>query len=445
MLLARMPFLLALGGLSLLLGAGLTLRLMVPWLGRLLLPVSLIGGFIGLAAGPYGVNVVPRDTMALWTTLPAILINFVFAGLFLGAPVPSLNAVVRLGGPLVRFSLVGALGQYVVGLLLTWLVLTPVFGADALFACLIEVGFSGGHGTASAMAAVFVDAGFPAGAALGQMSATIGLVVGVLGGVALIQHGVRRGDTTQIAASDVTGRPRDTSGLVPPEARRPVAMGTISSVVLDPFTLHVAIASVAVLLGWGMLSGIRALHPSLAGFPLFPLAMVGGMLIQIAADRTGLARWLDRGTFQRITGLALDLLVVAAVASMQLDLFMQHVVPFSLLMAAGIVWVVATFLWLGPRMLPVDWFEQAIVVYGTQTGVAAVGLMLLRIVDPHQRTTAAQAFAARSMVISPLLGGGIITATMPLLVRQFGVGWMLLAATAATALCVVWPGRAATR
>ncbi|HUU34007.1 MAG TPA: hypothetical protein VMW48_08070, partial [Vicinamibacterales bacterium] len=63
------------------------------------------------------------------------------------------------------------------------------------------------------------------------------------------------------------------------------------------------------------------------------------------------------------------------------------------------------------------------------------------IVDPQQRTTAAQAFAARSMVMSPLLGGGLITATMPLLVQQFGVRQMLAATTAAMVLCYVWPGR----
>lgn len=440
-----MPFLLALGGLSLLLAAGLGLRLVLPVLGRLLLPVSLIGGFLGLAAGPYGAGIVPPDTMALWASLPAILINFVFACLFLGAGVPSPRAIARVGGPLVRFSLIGALGQYVVGLALTWLVLTPVFGTSALFACLIEVGFSGGHGTASAMAAVFTDLGFPVGAALGQMSATIGLVTGVLGGVALIQYGVRHGHTTQVGADGLEGLPRDTSGLLAPDARRPIAMGTISSDVLEPFTFHIAVASLAVLIGWGLLLAIRALHPSLQGFPLFPLAMVGGMLIQVVAGRTGAAAWFDRGTFQRIMGLALDLLVVAAVASMQLDLVRQNVVPFALLMVVAILWVVATFLWLGPRLLPVDWFEQAIVVYGTQTGVAAVGLMLLRIVDPHQRTTAAQAFAARSMVISPLLGGGIVTATMPLLIQQFGVPWMLAATTAATILCYVWPRGGATR
>ncbi|MDH4063156.1 MAG: sodium:glutamate symporter, partial [Acidobacteriota bacterium] len=334
-------------------------------------------------------------------------------------------------------------GQYVVGLLVTWLVLTPIFGTPALFACLIEVGFSGGHGTAAAMASVFTDLGFPAGGALGQMSATVGLVAGVVGGVALIQYGVRRGFTAEVRSDDARVAAIDDTGLVPPEARRPIALGSISTVVMEPLTLHVAIVSLAVLVGWALLLGIRSIHPALQGFPLFPLAMVGGMLIQVVADRLGAAIWFDRGAFQRIMGLALDLLVVAAIASLQLDLFLQNVVPFSLLMLAGVVWVIASFLVLAPRMLREYWFEQGIVVYGTQTGVAAVGLMLLRIVDPHHRTPAAQAFAARSMVTSPLLGGGLVTATMPLLLQQCGVGGMLAAVTATAMVAYCWSRRRA--
>ena len=123
-----------------------------------------------------------------------------------------------------------------------------------------------------------------------------------------------------------------------------------------------------------------------------------------------------------------------------LDMFLQNVVPFTILMVAAIAWCVGSVLWLAPRMLRDDWFEQAIVTYGTLTGVAAVGLMLLRIADPHQRTTAAQAFASRSMVLSPLLGGGIVTATMPLLVMQFGVVPMLVATTVVMLAAWFWPG-----
>jgi len=433
-----MSFILALGILSVLLALGFACRLALPVLGRLLLPVALLAGFLGLAAGPHGLGFIPREVVTTWAAWPSVLISFVFAALFLGAPVPSLLAVARTAGPLVRFSVMNAMGQYVVGLLLTWLVLTPLFDAPALFACLIEVGFSGGHGTASAMTPVFQGLGFPAGAVLGQMSATVGLVAGVVGGVALIQWGARRGHATQVAAGSAM-LPHDVSGLLPPEARRSIATSTVSAVALEPFTLHVAVTALAVLTGWGLLAMLQALHAAFNGFPLFPLAMIGGMLLQVLADRTGVAAWFDRATFQRITGLALDLLVAAAVASMPLDLFAQNVVPFSLLMTAGVVWCVGSFVWLAPRMLPRDWFEQGIVVYGTQTGVAAVGLMLLRIADPHQRTTATPAFAARSIVISPLLGGGLVTATMPLLVVRFGIVPMLVVATVVTLTAWAWP------
>lgn len=438
-----MPMMLALGGLGLLVALGLAVRLTVPALGRLLLPASLIGGAIGLAAGPHGLGMVPPDVVAQWSALPSALIAIVFACLFLGAPVPSLAAVGRTAGPLVRFSLVNAVGQYVVGFLLTLTVLGPLFGTPALFGCLIEVGFSGGHGTASAMAPVFGALGFPAGAVLGQMSATVGLVAGVIGGVWLIQWGARRGHTgvlpRQWASSGAS------SGLLPPEARPSIATGTVSPVVVEPFTLHVAAIGVAVLTGMALLEGLRRVHPMFDAFPLFPLAMLGGMGVQVAAVRTGIDGWFDRASFQRLSGLALDLLVASAVASMRLDLFAQHLAPFALLMVTAIAWCVASFVWLAPRLLPDDWFEQGLTVYGTQTGVAAVGLMLLRIADPEQRTTAARAFAARSVVISPLLGGGLVTAAMPLLVAQAGLGPMLAGVTLVTAVVWLWPGRRPAR
>ncbi|MFN7983043.1 MAG: hypothetical protein U0Q11_14390 [Vicinamibacterales bacterium] len=438
-----MSFFAALGGLSLLLACGFALRLAVPLLGRLMLPVSLVGGFIGLAAGPFGVNIVPAPVMSVWTTLPAILINIVFACLFLGAPVPSVRSVAGSAGPLIRFSLVNAVGQFVVGLLLTWAVLTPVFGVPALFGCLIEVGFSGGQGSASAMASVYANLGFPAGGPLGQASATIGIISGVIGGIVLIQWGARRGYVRELGEQGLCLE--NVSGFIAPDARRPIAIGTVNSSTIEPFTLHVAVAMLAVLVGWVLQTALARVHPALASVPLFPLAMIGGMLLQMIADRTGTSVWLDRGTFQRLTGLSLDLLVAAAIASMRVDLFLQNVAPFTILMIAAVAWCMGTFVWLAPRMLTEDWFEQAIVVYGTLTGVSAVGLMLLRIADPHQRTTAAQAFAARSMVTAPLLGGGIVTATMPLMIVNVGVLPMLAATTLVMVAAWAWPMMFPTR
>ncbi len=431
-----MDFLVAFGGLGLLVIAGLALRSRIRLLRSLMLPVSVVGGFVGLALGPYALDLTPADTVAVWASLPGILINFVFAALFLGVAIPSAGSLVRIGGPLLRFAAVVALGQLAVGMLLTWLVLVPFFGTPELFASLLEVGFIGGHGTAAAMTPVFADLGFEAGGALGQMSATVGIVVGVVSGLSLVHWGVRRGHTSVLESSAEIADPGELTTLLPEGERTTAATHTTRSGAVDTFTLHVCVTAVAILIGWLLMYGIRSLHPSLSGFPLFPLAMIGGILVQLGADRTGTALYFDRATFERILGLSLDVLIVAAIASLRLDLFLQNIVPFTLMMIAGIVWTLGAFLLLAPRMIRRDWFEQAIGFYGMSTGVTAIGLMLLRVVDPENRTTGAQAFAAQALVISPMVGGGLVTVTIPILILNFGLG-VVFAGVTALALALV--------
>ena len=189
---------------------------------------------------------------------------------------------------------------------------------------------------------------------------------------------------------------------------------------IEPVSFHFVIVAVAILLGWGMHTVVRSLHPALSAFPLFPLAMIGGIIVQLAATRAGVNIYFDRDTFDRILGFSLDVLVVSAIASIRLDLFLANIWPFTILMAFGIGWVVFCVLVLGPRMFPNNWFEHSIVEFGMQTGVTAVGLLLLRVVDPLYKTETATSFGFKQMIYEPFLGGGLITALAPILIYNFG-------------------------
>ena len=79
-------------------------------------------------------------------------------------------------------------------------------------------------------------------------------------------------------------------------------------------------------------------------------------------------------------------------------------------------------MFIAPRMLPGAWFERGITEYGMQTGVTALGLLLLRVADPLFETEAAEAFGFKQIIYEPMLGGGFITAAAPLLIVNFGVG-----------------------
>src|SRR5690625_1529423 len=139
---------------------GKYIRVRVRLVQKLFLPVSIIGGFLALVLGPevlgrladlVGISglrdggVFGAGVLDVWSELPGLLISAVFATMFLGAQIPSPRRAVRLLGPQLSLGLTFASGQYVIGLILTLLVLTPLFGVPHMFGALIEIGFEGGH------------------------------------------------------------------------------------------------------------------------------------------------------------------------------------------------------------------------------------------------------------------------------------------------------------
>jgi ESS family glutamate:Na+ symporter len=153
-------------GIILLLGKWI--RVITPNLQKLFIPSSLIGGFLALILGPQALGnlvegleyentafsilaggIFPEDMLAIWASLPGLFINIIFATLFLGKKLPGIREIWNIAGPQVSFGQTVAWGQYVFGILVTVLILTPYFGINPIAGALIEIGFEGGHGTAA--------------------------------------------------------------------------------------------------------------------------------------------------------------------------------------------------------------------------------------------------------------------------------------------------------
>ena len=64
------------GIISLLLLIGKLMRVKIKWIQKLFIPPSLLAGFIGLALGPHGFDVLPLSTQT--GTYAGILIAFIF-------------------------------------------------------------------------------------------------------------------------------------------------------------------------------------------------------------------------------------------------------------------------------------------------------------------------------------------------------------------------------
>lgn len=152
----------------------------------------------------------------------------------------------------------------------------------------------------------------------------------------------------------------------------------------------------------------------ITGVPLFPLAMIGGLLVHLVIVRTPAQKLVDKATLNSIAGVALDFLVVSAVASLSLPVLLENWQALVITLVVMAVLSVAIFYWIGPRIFGKDWVENSIVNFGAMTGVVSIGLVLLRAADPHFKTGAFRGFALRAPCASPFVGGGLITAVFPI-------------------------------
>ncbi|MBN2414395.1 sodium:glutamate symporter [bacterium] len=434
-------------GLCLLLLIGKALRLLIRPLQKLYLPSAVIGGLIGLAIVQISGRSFPAAWTAGWTELPGFLINIVFSALFLGVAIPSMSEIWKKAGPQLAYGQIVAWGQWVIGLGLVLAFLGRIYHLPDLFGAVLPIGFEGGHGTAGGLRDTFTQLGWAEGGDFGLASATAGIISAIIAGIVLINWAAKkRYITTFKPIGEMTEE--ELSGLYPLDKRPSAGSQTVSADSVDSLALHLAIIGLAVLIGFGIKQGLAWLeeilfHPKglrlFAGFPLFPLCMIGGLLVQLGITRFFRTSPIDHTLMQRLAGTALDFLVVAAIATIRLEVIAEGIVPLAVIVLGGIVWNIFCVVFLARRMLPAFWFERAIAEMGKSMGVTATGLLLLRIVDPGQKTDASEAFGYKQLLHEPVMGGGIWTSTAVLLVAQRGgLPVLLIAVAAIAAWLLIW-------
>jgi ESS family glutamate:Na+ symporter len=163
--------------------------------------------------------------------------------------------------------------------------------------------------------------------------------------------------------------------------------------------------------------------------------MIGGVILQYSLSKVKLSSLVDKEQMQRLSGASLDFLVVSAVATIQLKVVMDNLLPLLILVAAGTIFCIAVIVLLAPRLLKNAWFEKAIADFGQATGVTATGLMLLRTVDPENKTEAAATFGYKQLIHEPIMGGGLWTALALTLVFKVGLIPVL---SISIAMLVIW-------
>ncbi len=433
------------GILSFFLLLGKYIRVRIKTLQYLLLPSAAIGGLLAMFVSPYtlgGIFDYPELIVDIYDNFGEIsifLLNFVFAGMFIGREIPKLGKSFREAGPQILLGQMLSWGQILLPSLLVALVLTRFYDLPAAFGTIVAVGFDGGATVAVGYTSTFQELGwYPDGVQLAIASGVVGVLMGCVIGVSLINWLVRRGHIEE--AEDPNDLPDNVRrGLLEEENFERAGTITVVPQSVEPIALHLCLFGLAMLGGWGIVALLEMLPGFLGTFfsfaPLFPFAMISGMIIQIILNNTGYGYLVDRGLAERLSGMGLEFCILSVFGSLNLPLVLESSIPLGIIITSGIIWSVATALYVAPRIMPDHWAERMLVDYGQSMGNVPVGMMLLRVVDPQFETPALESFSYKHAFHAPVFFS--ILAFLPIVAEMFGIEVVAAISFGVIVLCYV--------
>ncbi|MCK0091742.1 sodium:glutamate symporter [Rhodococcus sp. F64268] len=428
-------------------------RSRVRALSALFIPASVVAGFAVLLLGPQVLGeltgtsgLIPESVIEVWRVIPGLMINVVFGAIMIGKTLPKPRQLWDAAAPHALFGAFLSFGQFALGGLAVIVLLQPVFGLPAEAGSLLEMSFAGGHGTIAGMGQLFDDTGIPELVDIGLGLATISMVTGIVGGSVLVRWAVRSPKVTVVRDEQFGSDERydvDDIHVAPIDEKPSTDTG------LHPTTLAFALIGVAILLSVGILWSARALVSALGSdildkMPLFPVAVIGGFLVQWLVTKTGHAHRVDKRAVEGISSIALDILLVCAIGTMSLATIGSNIPAIVVFTFIGVGWSVVSLVWLGRRFHRTHWFEHAIADFGQSQGNVATGFVLADMVDPQRRTATANAYGYKQLPYEPFLGGGLLTALSVPLITSIGLPLFTAISVVAVAVIGVWGMRRKT-
>lgn len=386
------------GLISLLLLAGTIIRAKVGFIQRLFLPASIIAGLLALLLGPNGLDILPFSDQI--ETYPSILIAVIFGTLPLLSPRIDWIAIKTRVGSMWAYSQLAMVLMWGGGLLFAIVFLNPFWDVHDGFGLLLAAGFVGGHGTAAAIGATFAQNGWEEATSLAMTSATVGILSAIIIGIIFIRQGSSKGYTSFLASFDQLPNELRT-GLIPPKERTKSETDTVSSISIDPYVFHLSIITIIAMGGYYLSQLGAMLLPSVV-IPAFSLAFLVGLLVKKILNETNTDKYVSTAVVSRISGSSTDILVAFGIGSISISVVLDYAIPLVLLFLFGLVFAFLYFKILSKKFFEEYWFEKGIFTWGWTTGTVAMGMALLRIVDPNGESKTLDDYSLAYIPIAPV-------------------------------------------
>ena len=303
--------------------------------------------------------------------------------------------------------------QAFIGLGITLLLFAITRGGDNVisYVCglLLPLGFGQGPGNALSWDINFTNTSasqFAGNGSFGLSLASIGFVIASIMGVIYINIYKKRG-TLEIRK----GRTVDESVFYNKSERQEIP----DNESVDKFSLQAGFVALAYAISFGFMSFLGSISNftnSIAWGFNFLWASLAAILIKFIVKhlhRTDLMtrEYINNYQMDRISGFAFDIMIVAGVTAIRISDIKDYIIPIALLTIVG---ALVTYLYI--RKVAKECFkgfehEFFLMSFGTMTGTASNGMIMMKEIDPGLRTPTSSLYILSNFpamaMIAPLL------------------------------------------
>ena len=407
-------FLVQLGLLLMFLMLGNILRRTIPLFRKFLIPSALLGGalllVVDIVCKQFGFVLVDNRLMQV-ITYHCLAIGFAAMSLKTEKSTHKTNKaqVVEFGalqgGSYMLQAFIG------LGITLILFLLTKNGDKVVSYVCglILPLAFGQGPGNALSWDINFTNTPatmFAGNGSFGLSLASIGFVVASIFGVLYINIHKKRGDLS-VRDTNPTGEFVDqtnpTGGEIPDNES------------IDKFTLQAGFVALAYAISFGFMCLLGILSDftnSIAWGFNFLWASLAAMLIRAVVKQLRKRNLMHRDyinnyQMDRISGFSFDLMIVAGVAAIEINDIKNYIIPIVILSLVG---TIITYVYI--RQVAKECFkgfehEFFLMCFGTMTGTASNGMILMKEIDPGLRTPTSSLYILSNfpamVMIAPLL------------------------------------------
>ena len=369
-----------------------------PQIRKTLMPVAVIAGFILLALKyifrGFGVELINGE-------LYERLVYHAIALGFIAMSLRTTDDADRAGGTLVGVKsgaiiVSSYLIQGIVGLCITIALCKTLFpGLFPAAGMLLPMGFGQGPGQANNVGTTYEMAGFAGGRSFGLSVAACGYIVACTVGVVIL-NALRKKGKLRIRKEEA--REQELSvGFFQGEDELPVSDS------IDRLSIQLALIFIVYLITYFATIGLTTafdaigignmINSILWGFN-FIIGSAIAILVRIIFKQ-GKKKNVIKKQYQnnyllnRLSGFFFDIMIIAGIASIEIEDLKGLWVPFFLICAVG---AVVTWFWLSfvcKKVYKDYYYEGLLSMFGMMTGTIGSGVLLLRETDPNYETPAA--------------------------------------------------------